>query len=84
MKRYIGRLIFRLSVFCVILYLYLTDKQQIWHVMTELKWHGVSPIGVLWAVFMVIMIQHLFPNKLRSMALRKEQKETYRPVAGYS
>lgn len=32
---------------------------------------------VIWLVFMVMMITHLFPNDKLSMALRKNKKETY-------
>lgn len=84
MKFYMLRFAFRLTVFAVVFYFYLTDKMSIWRVMTDPIYMGVSPIRFLWLVFMIIMIQHLFPSELRSMALRKGQEKYYQPVEGYS
>ncbi len=83
MRRYILRFAFRLVVFFVVFYFYLTDKDYIWKVMTDTIYLGVSPIRFLWLFFMFIMIQHLFPNKLRSMALRKSEEEYYQPPQNY-
>lgn len=46
--------------------------------------YGITPMHVIWLVFMVMMITHLFPNDKLSMALRKNKKETYVEVPGYS
>ena len=45
--------------------------------------YGISPLHVLWLVFMVMMVMHLFPNKKLSMALKKNKEENYVEVPGY-
>lgn len=83
-KRYMFRLALRIVIFLCVFVLYLVDKQHIWRVMTDPIFFGVSPIRFVWLMFMIIMVQHLFPNELRSMALRKEEKKYFQPAGGYS
>lgn len=84
MRRYLLRLAFRLTVFFSVLYFYLADKNIIWQTVTRPFLPGINPIRVLWLIFMIIMIQHLFPGKTRSMALRKGESDSFRPVEDYS
>ena len=87
--RYYIKFIFRITIFFSVLFLYLTDKEQI---LTLLHYEffsgvialGITPLHMLWAFFMGIMILHLFPHQSLSMALRKNKKETYVEVPGYS
>lgn len=84
MRRYLLRLIFRLTVFFSVLFFYITDKAHIWSIMTTTFLPGISPIRVLWLIFMVIMIHHLFPNETRSMALRKQERQYFQQEQDYS
>ena len=84
MRRYLLRLIFRLTVFFAVLFFYITDKAHIWSIMTTTFLPGISPIRVLWLIFMVIMIHHLFPNETRSMALRKQERQYFQQEQNYS
>ncbi len=45
---------------------------------------GVSPMHVLWLMFMVMMILHIFPLEKVTMALKKAESEPYKEVEGYS
>ena len=46
--------------------------------------YGISPLHVLWAIFMIMMLQHIFPNKQLSMAYKKGKIEEYESVEAYS
>lgn len=84
MTRYLFRFTFRIIVFLAVLFFYISDKNHFWDVMTKPVFFGISPIIALWFLFMLIMIQHLFPNELRSMALRKENEKYYNENHDYS
>lgn len=84
LKIYILKLMIRLTVFVLGLILYLTRKHQIIGYMTQNIRYGITPVHLFWALFMFIMILHLFPNKLRSMALLKAKEDNYERVAEYS
>ena len=87
--RYYIKFIMRLTVFICVLVLYLTRKQWIIDILNypfslyfvDFK---ITPLHLLWAMFMGIMLLHLFPLDSLSMALRKNKKETYVEVPGYS
>ena len=89
MYRYYIKFVMRLTVFLCVLLLYLTKKEWI----LDILHHGfslymadfeITTLHVLWAMFMGLMLLHLFPLDSLSMALRKNQKETYVEVPGYS
>ncbi|MBQ0059907.1 MAG: hypothetical protein KBS83_08185 [Lachnospiraceae bacterium] len=84
MKLYLFRLAFRILVFLVVLFFYLTDKEHIQTLITTQFLPWISPLRIVWLVFMVIMISHLFPGEMRSMALRKEDVKFFRPEKNYS
>lgn len=84
MNRYIIKLIFRLAVFISVMLFYIMDKPLMYQLMTTPIYLGISPIHVLWLIFMVIMILHIFPIDILSMALRKEKEVHYVPVKDYS
>ncbi len=46
--------------------------------------YGISSLHVLWGIFMIMMLQHIFPNKYLSMAFKKGKIEEYEPVGEYS
>lgn len=84
MKRYLVKFVIRIVVFATIFVLYLKDKQQIYNLVTNPVKFGVTPIHVLWFVFMGVMIRHIFPTKKLSMALRKAEKQNFQPRERYS
>ena len=89
LKRYLVKFIIRLCIFFAVLAAYLTQKKVLYGFMTHkftfgIAEYGISPLHVLWLVFMIMMITHLFPNEKLSMALKKNKKENYIEVKGYS
>lgn len=84
LKRYIFKFFLRLFVFVFIFIFYLTNKQKMYDYMVQPFWRGISPIHILWLIFMIIMLMHIFPSKRRSMALRKSEKQTYQEKENYS
>lgn len=79
MKGYIVKLIFRILIFAMMLHLYLWHRDWIMKFMTlDLK-YGITLIHIMWAIFMVTMIAHLFPSRHRTMALLKMSNNTYVP-----
>lgn len=84
MKRYLISLIFRLLIFGSVLALYITHKEWLSDMAMQPIVKGITPIHILWVVFMVIMLMHIFPlDKLMTMALRKAEKEVFVPVPDY-
>ncbi len=88
-KRYLVKFAIRLFIFFAILAAYITQKEVLYAFMTHeftfgIIEYGISPLHVLWLVFMLMMIMHLFPNKKLSMALKKNKEENYLEVQGYS
>ncbi len=89
MKRYLVKFILRLAIFLAVLFLYITHKEVLVEFMTYqfalgIVDYGITPLHVLWVIFMVMMISHLFPGKKLSMALMKNKEENYVEVQGYS
>ena len=87
-KRYLVKFAIRLFIFFAILFAYITQKEVLYGFMTHeftfgIIEYGISPLYVLWLVFMVMMVMHLFPNKKLSMALKKNKEENYVEVPGY-
>ena len=88
-KRYSVKLLARIIIFVFVFGLYLVNKDLILEILTikfsfGIANYGVTPMHVIWLVFMVMMLSHLFPSDKLSMALRKNKKETYVEVPGYS
>ncbi len=89
MKRALINFIFRLSVFVITLIAYLINKDKFVQYMTHeftfgLTDHGINTLHVLWAIFMLMMLQHIIPHKWLSMAYKKGKPSEYKPVDGYS
>ncbi|MBP3350779.1 MAG: hypothetical protein J6L65_00060 [Lachnospiraceae bacterium] len=88
-KRYSFKLFIRVAIFVSVFALYIINKDLIKEIL-NMKFtfgiinYGITPMHVIWLVFMVMMITHLFPNDKLSMALRKNKKETYVEVPGYN
>lgn len=83
-NRYMYRLAFRLVIFFGILIFYLTNKQKLWLIVTDPIYLGISPLRFVWLIFMLIMISHLFPTEMRSMALRKGEQKYFHKKEKYS
>ena len=93
LRRYLVKFIARVIIFVMILILYVryrewtTEflKHSFWTVEVSPFRFPITPLHVLWFLFMLIMLRHIFPgfsSKL-TMALRKSKKEEYVPVPGY-
>lgn len=83
-KTYLIKLIIRIVTFLGVFALYVNDKEQMMSLMTMSVWKGISPMHVLWLMFMVMMILHIFPLERVTMALKKAEPEPYQEVEGYS
>ena len=84
MKVYLVKFTIRLMVFLSVLLLYCTHRDWMVSFMTQDIRYGVTPIHILWLLFMGTMLLHLFPSSLKSMALLKMKQEKYVPIEGYS
>ncbi|MDD6082750.1 MAG: hypothetical protein PUB89_07895 [Oscillospiraceae bacterium] len=87
MKLYLLKFIFRLSVFFSILVIYLTHRNILVDFMTHrffsIKEYGICPLHILWTAFMFMMIRHLFPPDVFTMALKKEKREEFNEIPDY-
>ena len=83
-RKYLFKFACRILIFTTVFVLYLTRKELLTAMLTQDLKYGVTPLHVLWAVFMCIMISHLFPGKLRTMALLKSKDENFDPDPEYS
>ncbi len=84
LKRYLIKFVFRLVIFVPIAFFYIKDKALMYEVMTDALVWKIAPIHVLWLVFMVMMLKHIFPTETLSMALRKTIKKKYDEQDNYS
>ena len=76
---YMVKLFFRITIVCGSVYMYLFHKQWMTDFLTKPIGFGVAPLHILWAIFMLIMMMHIFPieTTLRTMAILKAKEETY-------
>ena len=81
---YVLNFLARIAVFLLILFLYVNHKEQLTEFMVSPLYFGISPLMVIWCYFMLVMLLHIFPSKLTSMALLKSREDTFIPVPGYS
>ena len=83
--RYTLKFICRIIVFGSVLILYIIDRQWITDFLKKPFGYGITPLHILWAIFMCIMTFHLLPDKsqLRTMAWLKMKEENYEPVESY-
>ena len=83
MKRYMVKLVMRIIIFLGVLGIYIGDKEGVCNLVTQPMWKEITFLHILWAIFMAIMLLHIFPIKNLSMALRKAQKKEYVEVTEY-
>jgi len=84
MKSYLIKFAIRIVIFLAVLILYLTDKSLMYKLMNQPLYMGVTPIHILWLIFMGMMFFHIFPLKKVSMALLKSEEKEYVPQENYS
>ncbi len=89
LKRYIIKFIIRLAIFLAVFIPYIWNKEMLVDfLLNRISWQiagfRIAPLHILWGIFMLMMISHLFPNKKLSMALLKHKEENYEEVQGYS
>lgn len=84
MMKFIGVFCLRLLIFLLVLYMYIFDRKRIHLLMTQDMIGGVTLINVLWLIFMIMMIRHIFPSKKQSMAMLKSMQQQYLEVREYS
>ena len=88
-KTYLIKFAIRLFIFGAVFAAYLTHIEVLYGFMTQefsfgIVEYGISPLHVLWLVFMVMMLAHLFPGEKITMALKKNKEENFLKVEGYS
>ena len=83
MKRYIIKLWIRIFIFLFVTYLYLSNRQALETFIYQPLYLGITPLHVLWVVFMLMMVTHLFPKEPFTMALLKSEKEKFTKINSY-
>lgn len=85
LNRYIVKLVIRVAIFISVLVFYILHKDLLCQLMTRPVYMGITLLHVLWLVFMLMMLLHIFPiGRLITMALRKADEVHYQKVEGYS
>ena len=85
LSRYFIKFGVRICIFLFVLGLYLYKKEYMLEfISVPFINRKLSPLYAIWAVYMVTMILHIFPSKLKSMALLKSKEEKFVPVENYS
>ena len=91
LNRYIFKFFIRLIIFSGVFILYLTGKDNFMAVLNMkvlplpgFNGVGISVLHVLWLIFMTMMIIHLIPPKVFTMALLRRKKERLERVDDYS
>ena len=70
MKRYMWNFAMRIIIFLAVFAVYIIDKEMLLNLAMQPITMGITPMHVLWLIFMCTMILHLFPNQKLTMALR--------------
>lgn len=84
LKSYMWKLAVRVGIFLFILGFYIADKETLCRMVTQPRWRGVSSLHVLWLIFMVMMLRHIFFPKKFTMALRKAKETEYVEKKNYN
>ena len=77
LNAYMIKLVCRVGIFLTAFTLYLFDKEQFGEIMTTPIYGWIEPIHILWFIFMCIMMLHIFPLEILTMALRKADEKIY-------
>ena len=73
-KRYYFRLLGRVAIFLFVFLMYLFKREWFYNLIFNPFIWKISIFHILWAIFMFIMIIHIFPNRLITMAQRKSKQ----------
>ena len=84
MKNYLVKLFLRIGVFVIVFGMYIYDKELLISLAMQPLYMGVTSMHVLWLIFMLMMLKHLFPKGMITMALLKREEKKYQEVEGYS
>ncbi|MBQ1407155.1 MAG: hypothetical protein IIY88_03370 [Eubacterium sp.] len=84
MNRYLLHFAFRVFVFVGFLLMYIYNRKWMLAVLKHEIHAGITPLHLIWFVFMSIMITHIFPSNRLTMALRKSREQSYVPDTDYS
>ena len=80
---YLVKLAFRFLVFCTVFGFYLFDRDELTRIVNQPFLYEITPLHLIWAFFMLIMLTHLIPNNRLTMAWQKARETVYRPVNNY-
>lgn len=80
---YLRKLWIRIFIFTVVLATYLAHKDWLSAFFSPPFEGGVTPLRLLWLMFMAMMLRHLFPAGHSTMALKKSERNTYVQEEGY-
>lgn len=80
MKRYMWNFAMRIIIFLTVFGVYIWNKNLLIDLAMQPIKLGITPMHILWVIFMCTMVLHLFPNQKLTMALRKIEEPAYRPV----
>ena len=76
LKKYISKLIFRISILFFVLYLYLFNKELL--MITEIyHFYGIRPMHIIWIILMIEMIIQIRPTSKITMGCLKQFREKY-------
>jgi cell division septation protein DedD len=77
LKIYLFKLAIRVCLFLITACIYIWDKDAIYSLVMTPLGQGINFMHVLWLIFMVMMINHLIPRGMKTMALLKIEKRAY-------
>lgn len=84
MNIYLIKLTIRILIFLAAFMLYIWHKDWMIAFANQPITMGITPMHVLWLIFMVMMVKHLIPKGRATMALRKAEEESFVGKKDYS
>lgn len=83
-KRYLIKFFIRIIIFLCVLFVYLFNKDLLLELITTPIRYGITPLHIIWLIFVIMMLVHLFPKDSLTMALLKAEKKKYETIENYS
>lgn len=84
MRFYLLKFAFRLTAFGIMIYLYIKDKNVFYEYTVTPITEKPNFMHFMWAIFMCLMVSHIFPTKIISMGAGKIKKSNFNPISNYS
>ena len=84
MKFYFVKFGCRVIAFTVMVLMYLADRDWFYGLTEVPVKSGINFMHIMWAVFMGLMLLHIFPPRIMSMGAGKIRRTNYVPVENYS